>query len=175
MSLNAPEQLMGRCVPTVRKSQVKCRAGCPGEVAPLGSPTLTRFFAFPPGHCRGREGCRSGQQDAPAATVMPCSVARDQRSMDVSLASAVPPTALDTTCFCSPACGAAGELEFGHSPVPCGTMCGRGNVLIQRGRGALDQGLPPSGASSSSWHLPGAATVPKFPQLPLLGEPEGLG
>lgn len=67
-------------------------------------------------------------------------------------------------------CGAIREQGFRRSPVPRGTTCGKGNVLAQRG-GALDKGLPPSGASCSSWHFPGPATIRggfRSPQLPLL-------
>lgn len=55
---------------------------CPGEVAPLGPPTLMGLCPLSPRRCRGRAGC-SRQQDALAATAMPHSVMRDQRSTHI--------------------------------------------------------------------------------------------
>lgn len=158
-------------MPSSRRPQVTFRAGCPGEVVPPGPATLTGLCPLSPGHCRGRAGCSSRHQDAPAATAVPRSMARDQRSTHVPVTSTVPPRPW-APCISALLHGAVGELGFRHSPVPCGTTAGGRNILAQRGAGALDQGLPPSAASCSSWHFLGAATVPK-PHLPLLLPPPG--
>lgn len=65
---------------------------CPGEVAPLGSPTLMGLCPLSPRRCRGRAGCSSRQQDALAATAMPHSMTRDQRS------TRIPPPPPDVRC-----------------------------------------------------------------------------
>lgn len=65
---------------------------CPREVAPLGPPTLMGLCPLSPRRCRGRAGCSSRQQDALAATAMPHSMTRDQRS------TRIPPPPPDVRC-----------------------------------------------------------------------------